>query len=59
MRTNDTVLHQLKLELETVCSNTPRESASTMFAVDGEYTTRHKAASLRDSDDFNLEGPVC
>jgi hypothetical protein len=37
MRTNDTVLHQLKLELEAVCSTTPREAASTLFAVDGEY----------------------
>ncbi|KAI1114869.1 hypothetical protein F5Y14DRAFT_413181 [Nemania sp. NC0429] len=37
MRTNDTVLHQLKLELETVCSTMPLASASTLFAVDGEY----------------------
>jgi hypothetical protein len=37
-RTNDTVLHQLYMSLESACISHPTRLASTFFAVDGIHT---------------------
>jgi hypothetical protein len=37
-RTNDTILHQLYMSLESACISHPTRLASTLFVVDGIFT---------------------
>lgn len=37
-RVNDTILHQLRLELEATCTAGPTREASTLYAVDGKLS---------------------
>jgi hypothetical protein len=36
-RTNDTILHQLYMSLESACISHPTQMASTLFVVDGIF----------------------